>query len=112
MRTPAGFECRFFYGDYYRGRKHEECRLIGKTKSPRHWTTNLCKNCPVPRILQANACANMVLSATVTGLPFGLARRVVIKAHCTLTQTNVTQPEIGCGQCHPLPDIFTPNSQC
>ena len=28
MKTPAGKECKFFYGDYYRGRQHEECRLL------------------------------------------------------------------------------------
>ena len=29
MKTPAGTECKYFYGDYYRGRNHEECRLLG-----------------------------------------------------------------------------------
>ena len=29
MKTPAGKECKYFYGNYYRGAHQEECRLIG-----------------------------------------------------------------------------------
>ena len=102
MRTPAGFECPHFYGDYHRGRDREECRLL-----PDNWSAELCKTCPVPGILRANACKDMHLKATVTRTVFNLfQRRVEISAYCEKTRRNVNQPEIGCGECHPLPPIF------
>lgn len=105
MRTPAGFECRYFYGNYFRGRKQEECRLIDPT-SPGKWTPDLCRTCPVPAILRANACTFMVLEGEVDKSFLGLRRRVKVRAYCTKSHTNVYEPEVGCGQCHPLADIF------
>jgi hypothetical protein len=106
MRTPAGFECTYFHGDYYRGRKQEECRLIGTRPAPDHWTPDLCKTCPVPGIQRANACTNMVLTARVNSLVLGIRRRVTITAYCSKAEANVQVPEIGCGLCHPFPDLF------
>ncbi|MBI4926633.1 MAG: hypothetical protein HY835_02630 [Anaerolineae bacterium] len=111
MRTPAGVECPYFYGNYFRGRSEEECRLIGPKAPPGNWTPNLCKNCPVPAIARANACENMVLTAQVRSNLFGLIRRVDVQAYCTLSKTDVKEPQIGCGQCHPLPDEFTLKDQ-
>jgi hypothetical protein len=102
MRTPAGVECPFFYGDYYRGRKQEECRLIGSVPSPKNWSPDLCRSCPVPGILRANACSNMVLEGRVERNLLGLRRRVKVSAFCTLSKKVVTEPYIGCGECHPL----------
>lgn len=107
MRTPAGFECRYFYGNYYRGRKQEECRLIGAAAPPNNWSPDLCKTCPVPAILRANACSHMVLEGTVNRSLFGLKKQVLVKAYCTKSGQTVAEPEIGCGQCHPLPNFFT-----
>ncbi|MEA4906137.1 MAG: hypothetical protein GYA17_04900 [Chloroflexi bacterium] len=107
MRTPAGFECRYFYGDYYRGRSQEECRLIGNAAPPHHWTPDICKVCPVPRIERANACQNMKITPTVQRGLFGLKKSIKIHTYCTLSQQEVAEPEVGCGQCHPLPPIFT-----
>lgn len=107
MRTPAGTECKYFYGDYHRGKNHEECRLIGNAAPPYHWTPDLCRKCPVPRILLANSCPHMVLSAKVKRSFLGIKRQVEVSAYCTKTQQNVEEPEIGCGQCHPLPPVFT-----
>lgn len=108
MRTPAGSECPYFYGDYYRGKNQEECRLIGNRPSPQNWTPDLCSTCPVPGIIRANSCPNMVLEATVTRgfLMFG-KRKVKVFAACTQTLSTVKNPEVGCGQCHPLPPSFT-----
>jgi hypothetical protein len=92
MRTPAGFECSYFFGDYYRGKNREECRLIG--------------NCPVPAIQRANSCEDMVLSGEVKRQFFGLRKSVEVKAYCRKSQKNVDDPYIGCGNCHELPDIF------
>ncbi len=105
MKTPAGFECQYFYGDYYRGRNLEECRLIGDAPPPGNWTPDLCKTCPVPSIQRANSCPNMVLKAAVKRV-FLIKRKVSITAFCTKSQKPVSEPEIGCGQCHPLPPVF------
>lgn len=106
MRTPAGTECKFFYGNYFRGRKQEECRAIGNAPAPYHWTPDLCRKCPIPGILQANACHNMEIQAGVKRSLFGLVRSVKVDTFCTLCQQEVNEPYIGCGQCHPLPPEF------
>jgi len=107
MRTPAGFECPFFYGNYFRGRKDEECRLIGDVPPPNHWTPDMCSKCPVPGIVQANACQNLELKAQARRSLFGLMKRVEVTAYCKKSQQTVKEPHVGCGQCHPLPPIFT-----
>jgi hypothetical protein len=105
MRTPYGFECRYFYGNYFRGRKQEECRLIDLTSSL-PWKSELCKSCPVPGILRANACEHMVLQGEVQKTMLGLRRKMKVTAFCSKSGEIVTEPEVGCGQCHPLPDLF------
>jgi len=107
MRTPAGFECRFFYGDYRRGRKREECRLLDEAVPPQRWTPDLCRTCPVPAILRANACPNMILEPRVKQGFLGIGRWVEIEAFCTLSKKTVSEPQVGCGQCHPIPLEFT-----
>jgi hypothetical protein len=106
MRTPAGKECRYFYGDYFRGRKNEECRLLNSASPPEHWTPDLCFKCPVPDILLANSCNYMILEPKVVRVfPF-LKRAVRISTHCTKTMRENFDPHIGCGECHPIPNIF------
>lgn len=107
MRTPAGVECRYFYGDYYRGKNHEECRLLSEASLSQHWTSDLCKTCPVPGIVRANACEFMILNGRVTrSVLTGFKRKVQVAAYCEKTHRSVDQPEIGCGDCHPIPPIF------
>jgi hypothetical protein len=105
MRTPAGKECKYFYGNYFRGRNTEECRVL--RESGQSWEAALCTTCPVPDVLLANACEFLRLRADVKRpLSAGLQRRVQIRAFCEKTNRNVTEPEIGCGECHPLPPEF------
>ena len=99
MRTPAGTECRFYYEDYYRGREVRECRLIGRLPGAGSWSPALCRSCPVPGILRANACPNMALQARVVRrLRFW--RRVRAEAYCTRHLVRVRDPHVGCGHCH------------
>ncbi len=107
MKTPSGIECPYFYGDYHRGRDHEECRLLNVSDPPQDWFAELCETCPAPSILRANSCENMQLNGRITRSIFDAFQyRVKINAFCRKTQKNVSKPEIGCGQCHPLPPIF------
>jgi hypothetical protein len=106
MKTPAGKECRFFYGDYYRGRTREECRLLGSATPPLRWRPELCKTCPVPEILLDNACQYMVFEPFLQrSLPF-FKQQAGVRAFCNKTKLRDFDPHIGCGQCHPLPPEF------
>lgn len=106
MRTPAGTECRYFYGNYFRGKNQEECRLIGNQPAPGDWNRKLCLACPVPGIIRANACEFLVLHGEVKRTLGILKKRVVVTASCTKTKIMVSEPHIGCGQCHPIPPVF------
>ena len=99
MKTPAGKECPHFYGDYFRGRNVEECRLL--KAADQEWSRELCASCPVPEISMANACEFMKLKPNV-GRPLSAAfmRRVQVQAYCEKAEKNVREPQIGCGECH------------
>ena len=102
MKTPAGSECKYFYGDYFRGRNHEECRLLSRS-----WTRDLCRTCPVPGIGMANACEYMQLRGLVARpLASFFQRRVQVTAYCAKTERAGFDPHIGCGECHPVPPVF------
>jgi hypothetical protein len=105
MKTPAGRECPHFYGDYYRGRNVEECRLL--EAQGQAWTPDLCRSCPVPNITRANSCQNMKLKVKI-GRPITAVfqRRVQVSAFCEKSKRDVSEPEIGCGECHTLPFTF------
>jgi hypothetical protein len=107
LKTPAGKECAYFYGDYYRGRQREECRLLGDAVPPLAWKPQLCQTCPVPGILRDNACSHMILTpALQRALPF-LKSQVSVQVYCTKSKKHGFDPHIGCGQCHPLPSEFS-----
>lgn len=107
MRTPAGKECPYFFGDYYRGRNIEECRFLNQAQTPLRWKRSLCADCPVPGILLANACTYMILKPELyRPFPF-IRQQVKVTAFCTKTKQTVIEPHIGCGECHQLPDVFS-----
>lgn len=100
MRTPAGFECRYFYANYFRGRNQQECRLIAANPIGERWTPGLCRDCPVPKILLTNACPHLMLDGRVVKTWGGLGRKVAVAASCTKTLDEVANPHVGCGHCH------------
>ncbi len=100
MRTPAGTECPYFFGDYHRGRNQEQCNLIGNVSPPNNWKPSLCKTCQVPSIIRANGCKNMKLAAEVKPGVLRKGGKVKITAFCTKSHQDVKQPHIGCGFCH------------
>jgi hypothetical protein len=64
MRKPVN--CRYFYGDYFRGKNQEECRLIAANPSnSRDWKRSLCDRCPVPKLLIDTNCQELLLEAEV-----------------------------------------------
>lgn len=107
MRTPAGKECSYFFGDYFRGRDREECRLLSGSSPPITWNPQLCETCPVPDIQIANACTYMELGPSLgRPLPF-MKSKVRVSAYCNKTDRSGFDPHIGCGECHRLPPVFT-----
>lgn len=105
MRVPlTGKECPYFYGDYFRGREYEECRLVNNA-NPK-WEMKYCQTCPIPDIVRANSCPNMALSGEIRGGFMGIGKRMKVSAYCTKTHREVTNPYIGCGECHPIMDLF------
>ena len=98
MKTPDGRECKFFYGDYYRGRNFEECRALINPQDKKDWNSAVCKSCPVPAILQNNACPNMALTTYFQKSLFG--KRIRVKAWCSRSHGIVRNPNVGCGLCH------------
>jgi hypothetical protein len=105
MKTPAGNECPHFYGDYYRGRNVEECRLL--KAAGQRWSPDLCRTCPVPGIARANACEFLKLNAMVERpITAFFQRRVQVTAYCEKSKKDVSEPQVGCGECHALPFKF------
>lgn len=99
MRTPAGTECRYYYEDFNRGRTAQECRLIQGNPNSAPWKSGLCKTCPVPAILRANACPHMHLEAWV-GRRWLVLPQVRVRAFCERIDQAVADPMVGCGHCH------------
>jgi hypothetical protein len=106
MRTRYGKECTYYYEDFRRGRELQECRLLGNSIG---WKSALCKDCPVPGILLANACPDMTLRGKISAGIFGLGRRVTVSVYCRRSNRSDFDPHIGCGECHEdLREIFPP----
>lgn len=58
--------CRYFYGDYFRGKNQESCRLIeANPDNQRPWRRKLCDSCPVPAILITSTSRDLLLEAEV-----------------------------------------------
>ena len=98
MRTPYGADCQHYYADFNRGRDTQECRL--PRRDSEKWRPDLCKTCPVPRILQANACAHLTLTGRIQLGFLGLTRKMAVTATCYKAGGPVAEPAIGCGNCH------------
>jgi hypothetical protein len=64
MNKPV--PCRYFYGDYHRGKNHEECRLLDANKdNPIAWKRSHCDNCPVPELIIVSSSRDLMLEAEV-----------------------------------------------
>lgn len=110
MRNPYNRECPYFYGDYYRGREKEECRLFTSSSST-VWQPDYCKNCPVPDIVLANACSNMVLELKLKRkLPF-IQPQLQVNTYCNKTKRHNFDPYVGCGECHQKINVAIPGDE-
>ena len=97
MAANKPVNCRYFYGDYHRGKDYEECRLIKRNPESRPWRRALCDSCPVPGILLNTDCQEIALEATVTR-KWGLLERVEVYAVCARHLIELDDPN-HCPQC-------------
>ncbi len=97
MALSKPVNCRYFYGDYHRGKDYEECRLIKRNPESRPWRRALCDACPVPDLLQNTTCREIALEATVTRR-WGLLERVEVYAVCARHLIELSDPR-HCPQC-------------
>ena len=100
MKTPAGKECKYFFGDYHRGRNIEECRLIQKNPDSPRWQPKDCHSCPVPDILRNNNCPHLTLDGIIKKGFLGFGGGVKVEGWCGEYFLEVKTPAVGCGHCH------------
>ncbi len=100
MKTPAGRECKYFFGDYHRGRNLEECRLLQTNRESEPWKPSLCATCPVPDILIQNACPHLKLDGEARKGFLGFGGGVQVSGWCQEYFLDVKNPTLGCGHCH------------
>jgi hypothetical protein len=48
----------------------------------------------------------MILSGEIESTFLGLKKQVKVTAYCTKTHQVVKDPYVGCGECHPIMDLF------
>jgi hypothetical protein len=96
MAKPV--DCPYFFGDYYRGRDIEKCRLIERNRAnTRPWHRALCDTCPVPVILRETTCKHLALEASVER-KLGIIERVSVYAVCTEHVEELRDPK-RCAKC-------------
>ena len=90
--------CRYFYGDYHRGKNVEECRLLTENPSnERPWRRKHCDSCPVPETLIASNCRDLALEAEVRR-KFLREQVVITFAICTKHVLELDDP-LYCPKC-------------
>lgn len=100
MKTPAGKECKFYYGDFHRGRNVQSCRLIERNPDSPPWKPSLCQTCPVPDILRANGASNLKLDGKVVNKFFGLKQQVEVEGWCSECFREIPDLKQGCPVCN------------
>jgi len=99
MKTPAGKECKYYYGDFHRGRNVQACRLIEKNPDSPPWYPKLCYSCPVPDILRDNPSDTLKLDGKVVKKFFGFKQQVEVEGWCSECFNVVPDPRQGCPNC-------------
>ena len=86
MRTPAGKECRYFYGNYHRGRGIEECRLLHGRLPVAGLEARAVQHLPGPRNPAEQCLREPDLAAFAWGADFAfLKQNVRVKPLCSKT---------------------------
>jgi hypothetical protein len=96
MKKPVN--CRYFYGDYFRGKEKEVCRLLAASpENERPWKRSLCNSCPVPAVVIASNSRDLALEAKVER-KFLREQVEVTFAVCTKHMLELSDPLV-CPRC-------------
>lgn len=107
MNKPVN--CRYFYGDYYRGKNKEACRLLeANPNNPHPWKRSYCDSCPVPELLIASNSRDLVLEAAVVKR-FLRGQVTVTFAVCTKHMEELADPRF-CPKCAAAQQPSTTNA--
>ena len=99
MKTPAGKECKFYFGDFHRGRNVQACHLIERNRDSLPWEPHLCQGCPVPDILRVNQSNTLKLDGKVVKKFFGFKKQVEVEGWCSECFAEVHDLKRGCANC-------------
>lgn len=90
--------CRYFFGDYFRGVEREECRLLQANPDNSHpWKRSHCDTCPVPEIVMTSNARDLLLEGEVER-KFLRERVRVTFAVCRKHMLELSDP-LYCPQC-------------
>ncbi len=96
---PKSVNCRYFYGDYFRGKNKEECRLLAANPSnQRPWHRKLCDSCPVPEIMIASNSRELAIEAEVKRKFLWKEQVEVTFAICSKHMRELSDP-LNCPDC-------------
>lgn len=105
MKKPVN--CRYFYGDYFRGKNKEECRLLASNPANAHtWKRSYCDSCPIPEILIVSNSRDLALEAAVSKR-FLRGQVEVTFAVCTKHMLELDDPRY-CPKCAAEQDMVSP----
>lgn len=98
MAQKKPVNCRYFFGDYFRGKEKEECRLLeANPDNPHAWKRSHCDTCPVPALIITSNCRDLLLEADVER-KFLRERVRVTFAVCKKHMLELADP-LHCPQC-------------
>ncbi len=90
MNKPVN--CRYFHGDYFRGKNVEACRLLeANPDNPIPWKRKHCDGCPVPEVIIGSNCRTLELEGTVKR-QFLRERVEITFAVCTRHMEQLSDP--------------------
>lgn len=96
--TTGPVNCRYFYGDYFRGKNKESCRLLeANPNNQRAWSRQLCDSCPVPEIIRTSNSTDLLIEAEVKRKFLRSAVEVTF-AVCSKHLVELTDPRY-CQEC-------------
>jgi len=97
MNNPI-VNCRYFYGDYFRGKNKEACRLLeASPNNERIWRRSLCNSCPVPALLITSNSRDLLLEAEIKR-KFLREQVEVTFAICSKHMLELVNPQV-CPEC-------------
>lgn len=98
MSSNKPVACRYFFGDYHRGKNVESCRLLAANlENDVPWRRAHCDTCPVPETVIASNCRDLALEAEIRRR-FLVERVTITFAVCLKHMEELSDP-LNCPQC-------------